>query len=88
MDLFDLTRPHHVDEPGWKAIEAARTRLLRAWELQDLPEVVGKAKELVETVAKVTIVAIEGAVGDSADFAPLVKAAQMALKRQPGPELS
>lgn len=88
MDLFELTRPGHVDQPAWEAIELARTRLLRAWEFQDLPEVVGKAKELVETVAKVTVAAIEGAVADSADFVPIVKAAQSSLKRQAGADLS
>lgn len=88
MDLFELRRPDHIDDPGWKAIEVARERLRRAWEFQDGPDVVGKAKELVETVAKVTVVATEGAVADGIDFVPVVKAAQVGLKRQPGVGLS
>jgi hypothetical protein len=88
MDLFQLPQPDHIDQPAWDAIELARDRLQRAWEIQDLPEVVGKAKELVETVAKVTVAATEGTVADSTDFAPIVKAAQRTLKRQPGNDLS
>jgi abortive infection Abi-like protein len=88
VDLFQLPRAEHIDQPSWEAIELARDRLQRAWEIQDLPEVVGKAKELVETVAKVTVAATEGTVADSIDFEPLVKAAQQSLKRQPGTDLS
>ena len=88
VDLFQLPKPEHVDPPAWEAIELARDRLQRAWHIQDLPEVVGKAKELVETVAKVTVAATEGTVGDSIDLPALVKAAQKTLKRQPGPDLS
>lgn len=88
MDLFQLPRPDHIDQPAWDAIELARDRLQRAWAIQDLSEVVGKAKELVETVAKVTIAATEGTVADSTDLTPLVKAAQKTLKRQPGNDLS
>jgi hypothetical protein len=53
VNLFDLARPEHVDDPAWDAVELARRRLVRAWELEDLAEFVGRAKELVETVAKV-----------------------------------
>jgi hypothetical protein len=88
VDLFHLPRPAHIDQPAWDAIELGRDRLQRAWEIQDLPEVVGKAKELVETVAKVTVAATEGTVADSTDFAPTVKAAQKSLKRQPGNDLA
>ncbi|MFB9238149.1 abortive infection family protein [Plantactinospora siamensis] len=88
MDLFELPRPEHVAQPAWDSIELALSRLRRAWEFDDLPDVVGKAKELVETVAKVTVEAAEGAVSDAVDFQPIVKAAQKALGRQPGADLS
>jgi len=88
VDLFQLPRPEHLAQPAWEAVELARDRLRRAWDVRDLPEVVGKAKELVETVAKVTVEATEGTVADSLDFQPIVKAAQKALKRQPGSDLS
>ncbi|WP_130013928.1 abortive infection family protein [Serinicoccus sediminis] len=88
MDLFDVTRPEHLDDDGWEAIESARTRLRLAWELNDFQEVVGKAKELTETVAKVVVAAADGTLADNADFGPTVKAAHQSLKRQPGVDLS
>lgn len=88
VDLFQLPRPEHVAQPAWDAIELAQSRLRRAWEFDDLPDVVGKAKELVETVAKVTVEAAEGTVADSVDFQPIVKVAQKVLGRQPGADLS
>lgn len=88
MDLFQLTRPEHVDQPAWDAIELARDRLQRAWQFDDLPEVIGKSKELVETVAKVAAAATGTTLADSIDFKPLVKEAQKSLKRQPGSDLS
>lgn len=88
MDMFQLDRPEHLDDSAWAAVDAARVRLQLAWDLQDLPEVIGKAKELVETVAKVVVVSMEGTVAESADFSPIVKAAQKSLKRQPGTDLA
>lgn len=88
MDLFELRRPEHIDESSWDAIEIAHRRLEGAWSQQDLPEVIGKAKELVETIAKVVVSATGETPGDVADFAPTVKRAQQALGRQPGADLS
>lgn len=88
MDVFQIDRPDHLDDRAWAAVEAARVRLKAAWDLRDLPEVIGKAKELVETVAKVVVASVEGAVTDASDFAPTVKAAHRSLKRQPGPDLA
>ncbi len=59
-----------MQQPGWDAIELARDRLRLAWEVGDMSEVVGKSKELVETAAKVTVAAVEGAVSDATDFGP------------------
>jgi hypothetical protein len=53
-----------------------------------LSDVIGRAKDLAETVAKVVISAIDGTVDDKLDLQPLLKAAQAALKFQPGPGLS
>lgn len=88
MDLFDIPRPEHLDNDGWEAVGSARSRLRLAWELKDFPEVVGKAKELVETVAKVVVAAADGTLADNADYGPTVKAAHQSLKRQPGVDLS
>lgn len=88
VNLFELRAPSHVDEPAWAAIELARDRLQRSWESNDFPEALGKAKELVETVAKVVLESAEGTVADEADYVPTVKLAHKALKSQPGVELS
>ncbi len=56
--------------------------------MKDHSEVVGKAKEFVETVAKVTVAAADRTLADNADFAGTVKAAHQSLKRQPGVDLS
>jgi hypothetical protein len=88
VDLFALPEPEHIDPAGWDAVELERDRLRRAWESKDYPEAVGKAKELVETVAKVVVVSAEGAVADEADFVPTVKSAHKALRRQPGVDLA
>jgi len=88
MDLFDLRRPDHIEDPAWAAVELARSRLRGAWEGNDLPEVLGKAKELVETVARVVVGATGETAGDAADFTATVKRAQKSLARQPGVDLS
>jgi hypothetical protein len=48
------------------------------------PEDVGKAKDSSRRVAKVVFATTEGAVGYSADFAPVVKAAHSGLKTPAG----
>lgn len=88
MDLFDIGRPEHLDDEGWAAIESTRNRLRTAWDSNDFHEVIGKAKELAETVAKVVVAAADGTLADNADFGPTVKAAHQSLKRQPGADLS
>ena len=88
MDLFELRRPDHLEDAAWTAIEVALERLRRAWDHNDLPDVIGKAKELVETVAKVVVAAVEDAPGDLADFTRTVKRAQDALSRVPGPNVT
>lgn len=88
MDLFVISRPEHLEDSSWEAITRAQTRLKKAWDEQDLPEVIGKAKELVETIARVVIASTEGTIGDVADFGPLVNSAQKQLARAPGGDTS
>lgn len=88
MDIFELERPDHVEDPAWEAVEVARNRLSEAWDRRDCTDVVGKAKELVETIAKVVLTEAGDTVGDSADYPRVVKNAHSVLKRQPGPDLS
>lgn len=42
-----MRQPLHED--GGEVVQAARNRLLLGWKIEDLHEVVGKAKKLVET---------------------------------------
>ena len=88
MDLFDLHRPDHIEDLAWAAVEVAQSRLCGAWERGDFQEVLGKSKEIVETVAKVVVGAAEETVGEAAHFSSLVKRAQKCLARQPGADLS
>lgn len=66
------------------AIDVARGRVSLACQMGDLSEVVGKSKELVETVARVVVMSVEGTVNEKLEFQPTVKAAHKALDRQPG----
>lgn len=88
MDLFDLRRPDHIDDPAWEAIESARNRLKAAWSIEDHSEVIGKAKDLVETIAKVVVAASDGTVNDKTEVIAIVKLAMKGLGRQPGSDLS
>lgn len=84
MESLSLDRPEHLDDDSWRAVEEARRRVHFAHQMGDLSEVVGKAKELVETVARVAILSAEGTVNEKLDFQPTVAAAHKALERQPG----
>ncbi|GAA1955219.1 hypothetical protein GCM10009798_13060 [Nocardioides panacihumi] len=88
MDVFDIKRPDHLDDEAWAAVSVARDRLSWAWQLDDGSDVIGRAKDLIETVAKVVLMAVDGTADDKMDLQPLLKKAQAALKFQPGPGLS
>ena len=84
MESLSLDRPEHLDDDSWRAVEEARGRVHFARQMGDLSEVVGKSKELVETVARVVILSTEGTANEKLDFQPTVTAAHRALERQPG----
>lgn len=84
MDTPSLDRPEHLDDDSWRAIDVAQGRVRFARQMDDLAEVVGKSKELVETVARVVVLSTEGTVNEKLEFQPTVKAAHRALERQPG----
>jgi hypothetical protein len=54
---FELTRPDGIDDDGWLAITEGCQRLEKVFDEQDHPAVLGTAKDLVESVAKVILVA-------------------------------
>jgi hypothetical protein len=88
VDLFDLKRPEHIEDEAWKAIEAGLARLESATQIEDLHEVIGKSKELVESVARVAIEATDGTVGSAADFGEVVTVAHKQLRRGVGQDTS
>lgn len=86
MDLFELKRPDHLEDQAWDAVEKGLDRLKRACEIEDLHEVIGKSKELVETVARIAIDASDGTVADRADLDVVVSTAHKQLRRSVGPD--
>lgn len=86
VDLFDLRRPDHVADEAWTAIDTGLRRLKLACEMDDLHEVIGKSKELVETVARVAIDASDGTVANRADLDVVVSTAHKQLRRSVGPD--
>ena len=81
-----MKRPDHIKDEAWTAIETGLERLKRACEIEDLHEVIGKSKELVETIARITIEASDGTVADRADLEVVVGTAQKHLRRSVGPD--
>lgn len=85
---MDLHRPEGLEDPEWEAITTAFNRLRIAETNRDQPLIVGSAKELVETVAKVVLRARGTTIRNNADFSEVVSAAHGALGRQPGEGLA
>jgi Abortive infection C-terminus len=85
---FRLERPDGLDETAWAAIEQALTRLNTAIGTSDLQLVIGCAKELAESVAKVVLVARGNTVASGAKFPDVLGSAHVALDRQPGQGLA
>ncbi len=86
--MANLRRPDGLGEDEWTAIKEAETRLLRAKAASDGPLVVGSAKELCESIAKV-ILAERGGVPDaSASVSGLITTAHKLLEFQPGEGLA
>ena len=78
-----MTRPAGLGEDEWKAIEDVASRLDRARAAADHALVIGCAKDLCESVARV-VINERGEVAQGDDMVDLVNAAQKALETQPG----
>ena len=63
-----LPRAEWLRDEQWQAIDDAHRRLAAAVAADDRPLVVGSAKELVECVARVTLVAHGRVSGDQAQY--------------------
>lgn len=87
-DDLDLHRPHGVDAQAWAAITSHRDRLADAMRGSDRSLVLGRAKELAESVARVVISERGQVAPASTDYPALIDSAHAVLKRQPGTDLS
>jgi hypothetical protein len=85
---FALKRPDHVGDQSWAAIEAHRQRLELAAASSDAAWIIGSAKELVESVARVVADTKGYTIGSNADFGETATRAHKALERQPGQDVS
>lgn len=88
MHNFSLTRPVGIDDQHWAAIDAHRARLQAAIAGSDRSLVLGRSKELAESIARI-VVQERGHVAPAAmEYPKLINQAHKALHRQPGPDLS
>ncbi len=83
-----LEKPDGIGDDEWRAIQDAEARLLHAKEIADLPLVVGAAKELCETLAKVVIAERGGVATTATDYPELITSAHRILEYQPGEGLA
>jgi hypothetical protein len=83
-----LQRPEGLGDGEWSAVNDAEQRLLRAKASSDGPLVIGSAKELCETIAKIVIVERGEVPPSSVDMSALVTIAHKALRFQPGDGLA
>ncbi|GAA2627174.1 hypothetical protein GCM10010411_75320 [Actinomadura fulvescens] len=83
-----LDCPTGVEAHNWAAIQTALDRLRRALQYEDHEQVIGTAKELVETVARVVLTTRGEAITDALKYRDAVNQAHLALARQPGSDLT
>jgi hypothetical protein len=87
-DDLALAHPLGIDTHAWSAIVGHRDRLAEALRGADRSLVLGRAKELAESVARVVITERGQVAPAVSDFPSLIDSAHAALKRQPGRDLS
>lgn len=80
----EICVPAEVDQGSADAIRSHLARLRAAQERNDLPDVVGCAKEVAESVARVVLAARGRVLSNSASFKELISEAHRLLDRQPG----
>jgi Abortive infection C-terminus len=86
--MADLDRPSCLADEQWAAIQSQLDRIDRARSSRDHAQVVGSAKELCESVAKVILETRGAPFGSNASVASLVNQAHSVIERQPGPDLA
>lgn len=86
--VLQIERPVGIPEQNWSAIQGHLDRLNIAIAGRDIPLVIGSAKELVESIAKVVCELRGKTLSNRADFSECVNAAHEELDRQPGKGLA
>ncbi len=84
----ELPRAEWLAADQWAAITDAHKRLVRAVSEDDRPLVVGSAKELVESVARATLVAHGQVVGDNTSYDTVLSQAHSAIEHAAGPGIA
>ncbi|GAA4989098.1 abortive infection family protein [Pseudonocardia tropica] len=88
VETFRLDRPDGLEDTAWQAIDDPLQRLNRALREEDLPLIIGCAKELVEATAKVVLESRGETAPGKEDMPKLLNRAQAVLDRQPGKGLA
>ena len=88
MTFYEIDVPSALDDEHCAAISAHAERLDAARDREDLSGVVGCAKELAESIARVVLDVRGQVLSDSSDFTSIITAAHKAVERQPGEGLA
>lgn len=83
-----LLRPRHLPDIHWESIKAEENRLLRAVEENDDSAIIGQAKSLVESIARIAKEIAGEPAEANASFEAVVKRAHSLLQAQPGHDLT
>jgi Abortive infection C-terminus len=86
--LWEIARPEGLNPEEWRAITEATARVVVARSRSDMSAVIGSAKEMCETVARVILSQRGPNLGSKAKFSELITEAHRAVERQPGEGLA
>jgi hypothetical protein len=86
--LWGIDRPEGLNPEEWRAITESAARVVGARGRADPSAVIGSAKELCETVARVILSQRGLNLGSKAKFPELITEAHRAIDRQPGEGLA
>lgn len=83
-----LLKPRHLPDINWESIKAEENRLLLAVEENDDSAIIGQAKSLVESIARVAKEIAGEPAEANASFDAVVRRAHSLLQAQPGHDLT